>query len=121
MLRKHPAITLFALAFVVLIGAAFFVGGLTRQLDKFDTQLTTLSDQIDRLEDGQAAGKERGYKNRAVSCVDIINDQEIELTDECLDPNVVVFYPPSICAKIPPEAGVVACGTKVRDPITPTP
>lgn len=66
---------------------------------------------IEEVKSQQLASAERGYINRAIAgCSDIINDGEIEITDECVDPNVVVYFPPSICDKLPVK--VEECGSK---------
>lgn len=70
----------------------------------------SLDNQIEQLRDSQTAAELRGYKNRSVACTDIIHDQEISLTTECIDPSVAVFYPPDICNKIPAANRPSNCG-----------
>ena len=62
-----------------------------------DTQDTLAAVQVQ-----QEGGEERSYILRALAgCVDLINDQEVEITEECTDPRVAAYYTPSICAKLP--------------------
>jgi hypothetical protein len=91
-------VTITWLAF--FIGAIFIAGaGLS------------FNNRLNEIKDGQAEAKTRGLILRAWSgCTDIINDGEISLTEECLDPEVAVWYPPDICAKIPVE--IPNCGSK---------
>lgn len=64
---------------------------------------------LQEIQNQQRRGEERGYINRAIGgCSDIINDGEIEITEECTDPRVAVYYPPSICNKLPIE--ILNCG-----------
>lgn len=54
------------------------------------------------IEVRQKAGEERAYIARAISgCSDLINDEEIEVTEECTDPRVAAYYSPSVCEKLP--------------------
>lgn len=63
--------------------------------------LRGFGDSINEVQASQKAGRERGYVNRAVACMDIINDEEIELTGECVDPEIAAYYPPAICMLLP--------------------
>lgn len=111
----HPAWKILAgvsVLFFTTVAAGSMV--LTSQQDDIRSNASLLQDLSVLLHDiqtQQLAGQERGYALRAVSgCVDIINDQEIEITEECVDPRVAAYYPPSICQKLP--VLVDNCGSK---------
>jgi len=66
---------------------------------------------LEEVQAQQKGGEERSYILRAIAgCADLINDQEIEITQECTDSRVAAYYPPSICLKLPIE--VDDCGSK---------
>jgi hypothetical protein len=66
---------------------------------------------LEQIQQQQKRGEERSYIARAISgCADIINDGEIEITEECVDERVAAYYPPSICERLPIE--VIGCGNK---------
>lgn len=92
-------------AWKVCIGLAIVIFVTTASTGKIlITQQQGIKDNEKLLEEIQAQqlrGEERSYINRAIAgCADIINDGEMEITDECLDPRVVAYYPPSICSKL---------------------
>lgn len=74
--------------------------------------LLELQGTLNEIQTQQRNGEERAYISRALSgCMDIINDGEIEITEECLDSRVAAYYPPSICAKLPIQ--ITDCGIRV--------
>lgn len=102
----HPAWKVcIGLAAVIFITIATGSRVLIMQQSTIDDQQVTINDNarlLQEIREQQVRGEERGYINRAISgCADIINDGEIEITTECLDPRVAAYFPPSICEKLP--------------------
>lgn len=78
--------------------------------------LTDFGNEIDKIQTSQEAARERGFILRAwTGCVDIINDQEIILTDECATPDVAQWYPPDVCVKLALAVKVPECGQAVEN------
>src|SRR5690606_14270107 len=77
-------------------------------------QQQAIDDNRDFLEEvfaQQKRGVERSYIARAIGgCTDLINDAEIEVTQECSDPRVAAYYPPTICDQFPDP--IEGCGSK---------
>lgn len=61
--------------------------------------LVDFGGQIGQIEDRQNQAEERGYINRAMTCLILIvdNDRFFELPDECLHPRVAAYYPREVC------------------------
>lgn len=71
--------------------------------------------QTEGVKDTQAAGIERGYKNRAVTCQSLIvdNDRTFALTDDCTEPDVMKYLPPEIC-QVMGATSADGCGTQFK-------
>lgn len=104
----HPAWKVcIGLALLFFVTVAIGSRVLISQQDAIDEN----ADLLHQIQDQQRRGEERSYIARAISgCSDIINDGEIEITEECTDPRVAAYYTPTICQKLPLE--VDGCGSK---------
>lgn len=99
--NMHPAWKV-CIGLAVLIFITIATGGRVLLLQQ---------EAIEGIKAQQNLGQERSYINRAIGgCSDIINDGEIEITEECMDERVAAYYPPSICEKLPRD--VPNCGSK---------
>lgn len=65
------------------------------QLSSFNEDVDNLSDGLSDVEDNQEAARIRGLKIRAVSCLDLLQDNGNlgALPDVCLEPEVVQYMP----------------------------
>ena len=108
--NMHPARTVcIGLAMIMFMAIATGAAVLQGLSDKLEGTEELLLDVQER----QALAEERSYINRAIAgCSDIINDEEIEITEECVDPRVAAYSTPSICEKLPRE--VKGCGSKAK-------
>lgn len=106
----HPAYRiLIGVGIVFLVYVAYSGAVLLGQKSNLDEQAQLIAG----IRAEQLRGKERSFILRATAgCEDIINDQEIEITTECTDPNVAAYFPPSICKKLP--VVVEGCGSKAK-------
>jgi len=100
---EHPTWRMFLALFVM-----FFVALVLSVVNQ-----RGLAHELKVLSANQSAARERGYINRAVGCMDIINDGEITLTAECVDPLVAAYYPAGICLLLPER--VPGCGSKAYE------
>lgn len=88
--------------------------GLSAKLTEIDNAQGLLRDAFQDIIDNQEASRERGFINRSVSCQAVVvdNDRTWEIPDECLEDDVIKYYPPSLCAVLslgpPCGSGVIA-------------
>jgi hypothetical protein len=112
----HPAWKVCAgIAIFVMITLAYAGQVLLTQqqgIDKNEMMLGDIQTMLNGIREQQTRGEERAYIARAISgCADIINDGEIEITEECIDPRVAKYYPPSICEKLA-ALEIPGCGSE---------